>query len=147
MARHWDCCPHCVPGDSRFCNVVLPCCAVVVHVVMWEANLTWFAELTNAARLLALSQLARVQWAISCGQSGNVDPLSGIGRGVGTFGSEAGTLVGSDAHSPEIDDGLTGATLGGGAGMPGYRDRDKCVGSAAGPLKIARRLSMASYWA
>ena len=63
-----------------------------------------------------------MQWAIGCGQSGSesggVDQVVGVGRGAGTLGSEAGTL-GSDAHSLGFDDGAIGATLGGGARMPG----------------------------
>ena len=70
-----------------------------------------------------------------------------LGGGAGTLGSEAGTL-GSDALSPEIDDGVIIATFGGGTGMPGCMEfKTEGVGSAAGPLKIARRLSMARNWA
>ena len=91
--------------------------------------------------------LARLRWAIGCGQSGCVDSIIGAGRGVGTLGSEAGTL-GSDAHSLGIDDGSIGATLGGGGRMPGCVE----IGSegernAAGTLNIARSLLMVSSWA
>ena len=80
---------------------------VVLLVSMWlcgSANLIQFAECKNAARLLAFFWLARVQWAIGCGQSVSVDSLIDVGRGAGTLGSEAGTL-GSNAHSLRIYDG------------------------------------------
>ena len=86
---------------------------------------------------------------IGCELSGSVGSMIGIGGGVGTLGSDSGTL-GRKAPVFGIDGGAIGDTLGDGAGVPG------CVeigteggGSVAGwlKLKIARRLSMASSWA
>ena len=54
---------HTVPGVTA--GFAMLFCHVSTH-------LTWFAEFANAARLLAMLRLARVQWAIGCGKSGSV---------------------------------------------------------------------------
>ena len=85
---------------------------VLLLVPVWLCGSAYFnfGECANAARLFALYWLACVRWAISCGQSGNVDSLICVGGGAGTLGSEAGTL-GGNTHSLVVDDGALGATL------------------------------------
>ena len=90
-----------------------------------------------------------MRWAIGCKLSGSVGLMIGIGRGVGTLGSDSGICV-SDSGTLGSDGGSICDTLGDGTGVPGCVEVE-IEGDESGAgwlkLKIARRPSIASNWA